>query len=253
MSKEKIIIKLPEQIEGIKKACKIAAATLDMIGNYIKPGISTEELDHICNAFILKNEAKSACMGYNGYPKYTCISLNDTICHGIPSKNEILKSGDILNVDVTVIKNGFFGDTGRMFKVGEISDLAEKLIAITKKALEIGIAQVRPGNYTGNIGYELANFVESKGFSVVREYVGHGVGVKFHEDPIIYHKAPRNSGVIIKPGMTFTIEPMINVGSHKTKILQDNWTVKTADGSLSAQFEETLLVTEKGCEILTKN
>ncbi len=247
-----IIIKNDSQIEWIRKACKIAAQTLSMIWTYIKPWISTEELDHICNAFIIKSWWKSACIGYNWYPKYTCISLNDTICHWIPSKNEILKNWDILNIDVTVIKDWYFWDTGKMFKVWEISQQASMLIEVTKKALEIWIKQVIPWNYTGNIWYELAQFVESKWFSVVREYVWHGVWVKFHEDPVIYHKAPKNSGIIIKPWMIFTIEPMINIWNYKTKILNDKWTVKTFDWSLSAQYEDTLLVTKNGCEILTK-
>ncbi|MDD2487043.1 MAG: type I methionyl aminopeptidase [Candidatus Gracilibacteria bacterium] len=251
MAKTKIIIKNDKQIQGIRAASKIAAQALDMITPYVKEGISSEELDHICNTFIMSLGGHSACIGYHGYPKYTCISLNDTICHGIPSKNEILKPGDILNIDVTVIKDGYYGDTSRMYTVGEISEQAKNLISITKKALEIGIGQVRPGNFTGNIGYEIAKYVEAKGYGIVREYTGHGVGMDLHEEPYIYHKAPKNSGIIMEAGMIFTIEPMINVGSHKTKILKDGWTVKTEDSKLSAQFEHTILVTSDGFEILT--
>ncbi|MDD2565263.1 MAG: type I methionyl aminopeptidase [Candidatus Gracilibacteria bacterium] len=251
MAKNKIIIKTSEDIQGIREAGRIASLALDMIGQYIKEGISTEELDHICNTFILSKGGKSACIGYNGYPKFTCISLNDTICHGIPTKSEILKTGDILNVDITVNKDGYFGDTSRMYTVGEILPQAQKLIDVTQKALDIGISQVYPGNMTGNIGYEISKFVESKGFSVVLEYTGHGIGRGFHEEPYIYHKSQKNSGVKIVPGMVFTIEPMINLGTPRTKVLNDKWTVKTQDGKLSAQFEHTIAVTEDGYEILT--
>ncbi|MDD2515905.1 MAG: type I methionyl aminopeptidase [Candidatus Gracilibacteria bacterium] len=251
MTHKEIIIKGFRQIEGIRKASKIVANTLKMIEAYIKPGVSTEELDHICNLYIKRNGGKSACIGYYQYPKYTCISLNDTICHGIPSKNEILKEGDILNIDVTVIVDGYFGDTSRMYTVGKIIPKAKTLVEVTKKCLEIGIKQVKPGNKTGNIGYEISKYAEAMGFSVVREYTGHGVGIHLHEEPYIFHKSNKNTGVIMKPGMIFTIEPMINVGDYKTKTLGDGWTVKTLDGSLSAQFEHTILVTEKGYEILT--
>ena len=247
----KIIIKTPEQIEGIRKSSRLAASVLRMIEPYIKPGISTEELDQICNTFILNNGGKSACIGYNGYPRYTCISANDVICHGIPSKKEILKEGDIINVDVTTIVDGYFGDTSRMFAVGKISKERQKLIDMARECLEIGIAQVSPGNRFGNIGYEIAKHAERHGYSVVRDYTGHGVGVYFHEEPYIYHKAPKDSGDIMEPGMIFTIEPMINSGAHQTKLLPDKWTVKTKDGSDSAQFEHTILVTEDGYELLT--
>jgi methionyl aminopeptidase len=252
MSSWNVIIKTPKQIEGIRKACKIAAETLAMIWNYIKPWISTEELDHICNAFIIKSWWKSACIWYNWYPKYTCISLNDTICHGIPSKNEILKTWDILNIDVTVIKDWYFWDTGRMFTVWEIPKIVKDLIAVTYDALQIWIDESKPWNYSWNIWYKIANFVEPKWFSVVREYTGHGTWLAFHEEPFIYHKAPKNSGIILKPGMIFTIEPMINIWTYKTKILSDKWTVKTHDGGLSAQVEDTLLITEDGNEVLTR-
>lgn len=240
----KIIIKTPEQIEGIRKSSRLAAAVLRMIEPYIKPGVSTEELDQICNTYILKNGGISACIGYHGYPRYTCISANDVICHGIPSKKEILKEGDIINVDVTTIVDGYFGDTSRMFAVGKISKEREKLIDMARTCLEIGIKQVYPGNRFGNIGYEIAKHAERHGYGVVREYTGHGVGVAFHEEPYVYHKAPKDSGELIEPGMIFTIEPMINRGTHQTKIMSDKWTVKTKDGSDSAQFEHTILVTE---------
>jgi len=258
----KILIKTPEQIAGIRKAGKLTAMTLDMIGQYVRPGISTLELDNIMNAFILKNGGISACIDYLGnnkwgkwptaYKKCTCISLNDVICHGVPREDEILKEGDILNIDVTTIVDGYFGDASRMYSVGEISPDAAHIIAVAKKSWEIGIAQVRPGNHFWNIGYEIAKYAESEWCSVVREYTWHGTGVNFHEEPYVYHKADRNSGPKMQAGMVFTIEPMINSGKFATKLDKDQWTVRTKDGSLSAQWEHTILVTETGYEILTK-
>ncbi len=246
-----IIIKTPEQIEGIRKSSRLAASVLKMIEPYIKPGISTEELDQICNTYILNNGGISACIGYHGYPRYTCISANDVICHGIPSKKEILKEGDIINVDITTIVDEYFGDTSKMFIVGKTSKARENLIDMARTCLEIGIKQVYPGNRFGNIGYEIAKHAERHGYGVVRDYTGHGVGIEFHEEPYVYHKAPKDSGDLMEPGMIFTIEPMINSGAHQTKLMPDKWTVKTKDGSDSAQFEHTILITENGYEILT--
>lgn len=251
MAKNKIIIKTSEDIQWIREAGRIASLALDMIGQYIKEWISTEELDHICNTFILSKWWKSACIGYNWYPKFTCISLNDTICHWIPTKSEILKTWDILNVDITVNKDWYFWDTSRMYTVWEILPQAQKLIDVTQKALDIWISQVYPGNMTGNIGYEISKFVESKWFSVVLEYTGHWIGRWFHEEPYIYHKSQKNSWVKIVPWMVFTIEPMINLWTPRTKVLNDKWTVKTQDWKLSAQFEHTIAVTEDWYEILT--
>ncbi len=265
MSKQRslrgIIIKTPEEIAGIRKASALNAAILDMIGAYVQPGISTEELDHIANNFVIKNGGKSACINYlgnnrwgaGGYKKYACISVNDVICHGVPRKDEILQEGDIFNFDASTIVDGYIGDASRMYTVGKVSEKALELIDITKKCLDIGISVVKPGAKTGDIGYQIAQFAESKGCSVVREYTGHGVGVLFHEEePIIYHRAPQGSGHTMVPGMIFTIEPMINAGGYKTKLDPiDGWTVRTKDGSLSAQFEHTILVTETGHEILT--
>lgn len=247
----RIIIKNPEQIEGIRKSSKLAASVLKMIEPYIKPGVSTEELDQICNTYILNNGGISACIGYHGFPRYTCISANDVVCHGIPSKKEILKEGDIINVDVTTIVDDYFGDTSKMFIVGKTSKARENLVDMARTCLEIGIKQVYPGNWFGNIGYEIAKHAERHGYGVVRDYTGHGVGIAFHEEPYVYHKAPKDSGDLIEPGMIFTIEPMINIGAHQTKLMPDKWTVKTKDGSDSAQFEHTILVTESGYEILT--
>lgn len=256
-----IIIKTPEQIAGIKKASELTARTLDMIGQYVKAGVSTLDLDNIMNTFIVSNGGKSACLHYlgnntwgkspNAYKRATCISLNDVVCHGIPSAETILKDGDILNIDVTTIVDGYFGDASRMYTVGKIDEKAEKLIEITKKSLEVGINEVRPGNFFGNIGYAISQFAESRGYGVVREYTGHGVGVAFHEEPYVAHKAARNTGPKMKAGMVFTIEPMINAGKFATKLDKDQWTARTKDGSLSAQFEHTILVTEDGYEILT--
>ena len=251
MSKSKVIIKNETQIAGIKEASRIAALTLDYIKQYVKIWITTEELDHICNAFIMQNGWKSACIGYHQYPKYTCISINDTICHWIPSKSEVLKDWDIVNIDVTVFKAWYFWDTSRMYTVWNVSKEALKLIEVTKKALEIGIWQVFPGNYTSNIWYEISRYVEKLGYWVVREYTGHWIWLQFHEEPYIYHKAQKNNWTIMAPGMIFTIEPMINIWDHRTKLLKDWWTVKTTDWNLSAQFEHTILVTEDWYEILT--
>lgn len=249
--RNKITIKTEKQIEWIRESSRIAAETLTYIWNYVKIWISTEELDHICNSFILSKWWKSACIWYNGYPKYTCISLNDTICHWIPSNKEILKNGDILNIDITVWKNWYYWDTSRMYTVWIISEEAKKLIDITKKATDIWINEVYSWNMTGNIGFEISKFVESKWFSVVREYTGHWIWTNFHEEPFIYHKATKNSWVKMLPWMVFTIEPMINIWNYKTKLLNDKWTVKTLDSSLSAQFEHTILVTESWYEILS--
>ena len=249
---EKIIIKTPEQIAGIKKASLLTARTLDMIWEFVKPWISTLELDNICNEFILKNWWTSACINYHWFPKYTCISLNDTVCHWIPKEGEILKEGDILNIDITTIVDWYFWDASRMYTVWEISAKADKLIKASLKALEIWVKQVRPWNYFGNIWYEIARYIEPLGYSIVMDYTWHWVWLAFHEAPHVFHKARKNSWEIMRPGMVFTIEPMINTWKHQTKVLNDNWTVKTKDKSLSAQWEHTVLVTETWYEILTK-
>jgi methionyl aminopeptidase len=255
----KILIKTPEQIIGIRKAAKLTAQTLDMIGEYIHPGVSTLDLDQIMNTFILKHGGTSACIDYKwgnkwgkwGYPRATCISLNDVICHGIPRNDEILKEGDILNIDVTTVVDGYFWDSSRMYTVGKISEKAQSLINMARSCMERWINEVRPGNFFWNIGFQIATYAESRGYSVVREYTGHGVGVEFHEEPYVYHKAARNTWAKMQAWMIFTIEPMINAGKFATKLDVDNWTVRTKDGSLSAQWEHTILVTEDWYEILT--
>jgi methionyl aminopeptidase len=247
-----IIIKTPEEIEGVRRSSRLAAETLDYAGQFVKPGITTKFIDDKIEAFIISHGAVPATKGYNGYPKSSCISLNEVVCHGIPSDSTILKEGDILNIDITTILNGYYGDTSRMFSVGIISGVAEKLIEATRHCLKLGIQQVQPGNNFGNIGYVISRYARSQGFSVVYEFCGHGIGLKFHEEPQVDHTSRKNSGSVMKPGMIFTIEPMINQGRATTKIdRKDGWTARTIDNKLSAQFEHTILVTETGYEVLT--
>lgn len=249
---KKIIIKTPEQIEGIRKSSKLAGQTLEYIAPFVKEGVSTEYLDQKIEAYIRENDAIPATLGYSGYPKSCCISLNEVVCHGIPNENTILKNGDILNIDVTTILDGYFGDTSKMFTIGEVSQVALDLIEVTKHSLDLGIQQVKPGNQFGNIGFAISKYVKSQGFSVVYEYCGHGVGIEFHEEPQVDHTSRRNTGPIMKPGMTFTIEPMINQGRPGTEVDKlDKWTARTVDKKLSAQFEHTILITETGYEVLT--
>lgn len=218
---------------------------------FVKPGIKTLELDRIAEEFVRSNGAIPATKGYKGYKHATCISPNDVICHGVPNDYE-LRDGDIVNIDVTTILNGFFGDTCRMYLVGEVSDYAKKLVDVTKECLHKGMEQCFPGNHLGNIGYYIAEHAHANGYSVVYEFCGHGVGVRFHEDPEVAHIAEKNSGPILKPGMTFTIEPMINAGKARAKVdKKDGWTARTIDGKLSAQFEHTMLITDTGYEALT--
>jgi len=249
---DKIIIKSKEQIEGIRKSSQLAGSVLLMIQDYVKPGVSTLELDNIINKYIIDHGAVSATLGYYGYPKSSCISLNEVVCHGIPSEDTILKDGDILNIDVTTILGGYFGDTSKMYTVGEISDTADNLIKAAKHSMDLGIQQVHPGNVFGNIGYVIGRYAHSKKFSVVYEYCGHGVGVEFHEEPQVDHIARKNSGAEMRPGMIFTIEPMINEGKASTHTDKtDGWTVTTKDKKLSAQFEHTILVTKDGFDVLS--
>lgn len=249
---EKIIIKNNSQIEGIRKSCKLAGKTLEYISEYVKAGVSTEFLDQKIEKYMRDNGAIPATLGYGGYPKSSCISLNEVVCHGIPSESIVLKDGDILNIDVTTILDGYYGDTSRMFTVGEVSEKAKELIEVTKHCLNLGIQQIKPGNHFGNIGFAISKYAKSKGFSVVYEFCGHGIGINFHEEPQIDHTSRRNSGPIMKPGMTFTIEPMINEGKPGTIVDKtDKWTARTIDNKLSAQFEHTILITDSGFEVLT--
>jgi len=247
-----IIIKTQEQIEGIRKSSRLAARALDFAKQFVEAGVSTGFIDNKIEEFIVSHGAIPATKGYNGYPKSSCISLNEVVCHGIPSEKTILKEGDILNIDITTILDGYYGDTSRMFTVGKISPGAENLIDVTKHCLDLGIQQVKPGNHFGNIGYVISRYARAKGYSVVYEFCGHGVGLKFHEAPQVDHTARRNSGSKMKSGMTFTIEPMINQGKPSTNVdNSDGWTARTVDNRLSAQFEHTILVTETGYEVLT--
>ncbi|MFV0482610.1 MAG: type I methionyl aminopeptidase [Bacteroidales bacterium] len=249
----KIIIKTAEQIEGIRKSGNLASRCLDYISGEIYDGVSTLELDKKIENFLRDHNAIPATLGYNGFPASSCISPNDVVCHGIPSKDIILKDGDIFNIDVTAILDGYFGDTSRMYSIGEIGQQAQNLIDAAEHALKLGIDRVKPGGYFGDIGFFIARYIRAKNYSVVYEYCGHGVGIEFHEAPNVEHSSKRmGTGAKFLPGMIFTIEPMINEGGARTVLDKDDgWTARTMDGKLSAQFEHTLLVTETGVEILT--
>ncbi|HBU8751010.1 TPA: type I methionyl aminopeptidase [Klebsiella pneumoniae] len=247
-----ISIKTSEDIEKMRVAGRLAAEVLEMIEPYVKPGVSTGELDRICNDYIVNEQkAISACLGYHGYPKSVCISVNEVVCHGIPDDGKLLKDGDIVNIDVTVIKDDFHGDTSKMFIVGKPTILGERLCRITQKSLYLALRMVKPGINLRTIGAAIQKFVEAEGFSVVREYCGHGIGRGFHEEPQVLHYDSPETNVVLKPGMTFTIEPMVNAGKKEIRSMKDGWTVKTKDRSLSAQYEHTIVVTDNGCEILT--
>ena len=250
-----ILIKTPSQIDGIRASSKLAAATLKYTASFIKVGISTQELNTIANDYIISHGAIPAPLNYGGFPKSICTSINDVVCHGIPSQKRILKEGDIINIDITTILNGYFGDTSATYPVGKISDKAKLLIERTKKALELAIKSVKAGKYLNDcVGKVIENYTTPFGYSVVRDLGGHGVGLKFHEDPFVFHHYTPENHILLKSGMIFTIEPMIN-GSENWHVYQDKndgWTIRTEDGSLSAQFEHTILVTDHGAEVLTK-
>ena len=241
-----------DKFEKMRVAGKLASKTLDMITDYIKPGISTNKIDQLCYEFIRDNGGYSAPLFYRGYTKSLCTSLNHVICHGIPS-DRILEEGDIVNIDVTAIVDDYHGDTSRMFSVGDISVKGKNLIDTTYESMMNGIKILKPGIKVGDIGYEIQSYVEAKGFSVVRDFCGHGISNTFHEEPNILHYGKKNTGKELIPGMTFTIEPMINAGKYDSKLLNDGWTAVTKDKSLSAQFEHTLGITENGYEIFTES
>jgi methionyl aminopeptidase len=248
-----VTIKTPEEIEKMRVAGRLAAEVLEMIEEHVKPGVSTGELDRICHEYIVnQQQAIPAPLNYKGFPKSICTSVNHVICHGIPADKKILKNGDIINIDITVIKDGYHGDTSKMFFVGKKSVQAERLTRITQECLYIGIDMVKPGVRLGDIGHAIQKHAESNYYSVVREYCGHGIGKVFHEDPQVMHYGKPGTGMELKEGMTFTIEPMINAGKRFTKLLPDEWTVVTKDHKLSAQWEHTLAVTATGVEVLTK-
>jgi len=244
-------VKTAEEIAKMRIAGRLAAQVLEMIDEHIRPGITTGELDRICHDFMVDVQGVvPAPLNYRGFPKSICTSVNHQVCHGIPG-NKRLKKGDILNIDITVIKDGYHGDTSKMFFVGEPSILARRLSKVTREAMLVGIAQVRPGATLGDIGHAIQSLVEGRQYSVVREYCGHGIGREFHEEPQILHYGKPGEGMILVPGMCFTVEPMVNAGKRHIKLLPDGWTVVTKDRSLSAQWEHTVLVTEDGHEVLT--
>ena len=244
-------IKTLEQQEKMRIAGKLASEVLDLIADYVKPGVSTLELDEICNDYIVNTqETIPANVGYRGFPATTCTSINHVVCHGIPNEKG-LKNGDILNIDVTVIKDGYHGDTSRMFVVGKTSNQAKKLIDVTYQSMCAGIMAVKPGNKLGDIGYAIQKHAENNYYSVVKEYCGHGIGQVYHDEPQILHYGIPDTGMELKSGMTFTIEPMVNLGGAGVRLLSDGWTVVTKDHSLSAQWEHTILVTDNGYEVLT--
>jgi len=247
-----VTIKSPAELDQMRTAGRLAAEVLAMIGEHVKPGVSTDELDRICHDHIVhKQKAVPANLGYRGFPKTICTSVNNVICHGIPNPGKVLKDGDIVNIDVTVIKDGFHGDTSRMYYAGTPSVLAKRLVETTHEAMWRGIRTVRAGATLGDIGSAIQTYVESNRFSVVREYCGHGIGRIYHEDPQVLHYGRAGDGLRLVPGMTFTIEPMVNAGARHTRLLPDGWTVVTKDQSLSAQWEHTIAVTETGFEVFT--
>ncbi len=246
-----ISIKSAREIELMRATCKLAAQTLEYIAPYVVPGVSTEELNKLCHDYIIQHGAYPSPLNYHGFPKSVCTSLNEVICHGIPSAQDILKDGDILNIDVTTYLNKFHGDTNKTFLVGNVSPEIKKLVDVTYQCMRAGIEQVRPGGHIGDIGAAIQEIAHSHGYSVVEDYCGHGIGREFHEAPQVVHVGKRGTGAEMKPGMTFTIEPMINLGVKDGKLLKDGWTVVTRDKKWSAQFEHTILVTPEGHEILT--
>ena len=243
--------KTEEEIEIMKESCQLAAEVLIMIESYVKPGVTTERLDQICHDYIISKGATPSPLNYRGFPKSICTSVNEEICHGIPSDRK-LRNGDIVNLDITTYLKGFHGDTSRTFFVGSPRKKAEKLVKVCEEALQRGIEVVKPGAKLGDIGATIQSFAEGHGYSIVRVFCGHGIGREFHEEPQILHYGNFGEGLEIKKGMVFTIEPMVNLGKPGLKILPDKWTAVTQDGQISAQFEHTLCVTETGAEVLTR-
>jgi methionyl aminopeptidase len=249
-----IIIKNTEQINGIRRSSRLAAQSLQHLESYIKPGINTESLNQIAHQFIISHGAIPASLNYEGFPKSICTSINNVVCHGIPSKKEVLKEGDIVNIDITTILDGYYGDTSITYPVGKISAAAALLIKRTQKSLDLAIKSLKPGEHLNTcVGQVIQKYISPFGYSSVRDCGGHGVGLKFHEDPFVFHHQTKQSDVILKPGMIFTIEPMVNASLdwHITVDRHDGWTIRTHDGSLSCQFEHTILITPNGSEILT--
>ena len=253
-----VLAQTPEAVEKMRRAGRLAASVLEMVGEHVRPGVTTDALDRICHDYIVDelgcipaplNYANAT--GGAPFPKSICTSVNHVICHGIPSPKKVLKRGDVMNIDVTVIKDGYHGDTSKMFCVGEVSVLAKRLVEVAQQCLYEGIRQIRPGAHIGDIGHAITKLAKAHRFSVVREFCGHGIGQVFHGDPQVMHFGRRGEGEEIVRGMTFTVEPMINAGSRHIRMLPDKWTAVTKDHKLSAQWEHTILVTEAGCEVLT--
>ena len=247
-----ILIKTPEQVELSRVAGQLAADVLTMIAPHVQPGVSTDYLDQLCNDYIVKvQQVIPANVGYGGFTKTVCTSVNEVVCHGIPAPKKILKDGDIINIDVAVIKDGWFGDTSRMYYVGNVSKAARKLCEVTYDAMWAGISAVKPGATLGDVGHAIQVLAEKAGYSVVRDYCGHGIGMVYHEEPQVLHYGRPGQGMELRPGMIFTIEPMINAGKHHTRALPDGWTVVTQDRSLSSQWEHMVAVTDTGFDVLT--
>lgn len=246
-----ITLKTPEQLDKMRRAGALAAEVLDVVAEHVRPGVTTAELDRICHRHIVEVQgAIPANLGYKGFPKTICTSVNHVVCHGIPG-DKVLKDGDIINIDVTVIVDGFHGDTSRMYFVGKPSIQARRLVDVTHEAMWLGIRAVRPGANLRDVGRAIQRYAEQHGYSVVREYCGHGIGAVYHEEPQVLHYDDPATDLVLRPGMTFTVEPMINAGARHVKLLPDGWTVVTRDHSLSAQWEHTVAVTETGVEVLT--
>ena len=251
MENNSIPIHKDSDFEGMRKAGKLTSYILDQLEDLIKPGISTNEINDFCHKLIIKNNAIPAPLNYKGFPKSVCTSVNHVVCHGIPSDKKILNSGDIINVDITVILDGWYGDSSRMFVAGKTNKKNLELLKITYECLQIGIKEAQPGKTFGDIGFKIQEYAENKNYSVVRDFCGHGIGKQFHTPPSVLHYGNQGEGPELKPGMFFTIEPMINIGDWKVKILNDGWTAVTRDKSFSAQFEHTIGITEEGNEIFT--
>jgi methionyl aminopeptidase len=244
-------LKAPREIELMREAGQLAAETLCAVAEIIRPGITTDQINEFVHKDTLRRGARPAPLNYKGFPKSVCTSVNEVVCHGIPGRR-VLQAGDIINIDVTHVYKGFHGDTSATFYVGKPSPEAKRVVEVARKSLEVGIAQVKPGARLGDIGAAIQEYAEAQGCSVVRDFVGHGIGRLFHDEPKVSHVGQWGRGIRLKPGMTFTIEPMINLGGWEVQILEDDWTAVTADGSLSAQFEHTVLVAERGVEVLTR-
>jgi methionyl aminopeptidase len=248
--RHRIRVKTPQDVEAIRRAGQLVVATLDLVEERIRPGIATDAINTWVHEFTVKNGAVPAPLNYRGFPKSVCVSVNEVICHGIPGER-LLEDGDIVNVDVTSILDGYYADANKTYFVGTPEPDARKIVSVARECLRRGMAMVKPNHTVGDIGWAIQTYAESQGCSVVREFVGHGVGFDFHEPPQVPHFGRKGEGLVLIPGMVFTIEPMINIGRKELRILEDEWTAVTRDGSLSAQFEQTVLVTEAGCESLT--